>query len=64
MYLIKHRIDRNWRHVELTSPHRLRTLKGHDDHVVRGRGWVIVWRGEGLGHDDHVVRGRGWVIMW
>lgn len=34
MYLIKHRIGHNWRHVELTSSHRLRTLKGHDDHVV------------------------------
>jgi len=35
MYLTKHRIEYNWRHLDMTPPNRLKTLKGHDDHVVR-----------------------------
>jgi WD40 repeat protein len=34
MYLTKHRIEWNWRHVDLQVPPRLKILKGHDDHVV------------------------------
>jgi F-box/WD-40 domain protein 7 len=34
MYLTKHKIDYNWRFTELVHPDRLKTLKGHDDHVV------------------------------
>ena len=38
MYLTKHKIDYNWRFAELVHPDRLKTLKGHDDHVV-----IICW---------------------
>ncbi|XP_064406989.1 F-box/WD repeat-containing protein 7-like [Halichondria panicea] len=34
MYLTKHRVDHNWRRLEINPPHRLKTLKSHDDHVV------------------------------
>ena len=37
MYLTKHKIDYNWRFTELVHPDRLKTLKGHDDHVVISR---------------------------
>lgn len=35
LYLRKHRIAYNWRHADMTEPNRTRTLKGHEDHVVR-----------------------------
>lgn len=34
MYLTKHKIEYNWRFAEIQQPDRLKTLKGHDDHVV------------------------------
>ena len=34
MYLTKHQIEWNWRHVDIKIPPRLKVLKGHDDHVV------------------------------
>lgn len=33
MYLTKNKIEHNWRFSEISSV-RLKTLKGHDDHVV------------------------------
>ena len=42
MYMVKHRISHNWRSVELNSAHRLRILKGHDDHVVSHVIWVAM----------------------
>ena len=46
MYLTKHRIEWNWRHVELKSPPKIKTLKGHDDHVVSmfdKQAWLFLW---------------------
>lgn len=34
MYLTKNRIAYNWRYLDLSLPNRVKTLKGHDDHVV------------------------------
>ena len=35
MYLTKHKIEHNWRYADIERDERLKTLKGHDDHVVR-----------------------------
>lgn len=54
MYLTKHRVDHNWRRLEITSPHRLKTLKGHDDHVVT----CLQFSGNRVvsGSDDNTLR--------
>lgn len=53
-YLTKHRIVHNWRYMELTSPIRLKVLKGHDDHVVT----CLQFSGSRIvsGSDDNTLR--------
>lgn len=54
MYLTKHWIKYNWRYLELSPPHRLKTLKGHDDHVVT----CLQFSGNRIvsGSDDNTLR--------
>ncbi len=54
MYLTKHRVDHNWRCLEISPPHRLKTLKGHDDHVVT----CLQFSGNRVvsGSDDNTLR--------